>query len=505
MRGKNSIKNMIASLFSNATTIIVGFIAQTIFIKILGTEYLGLNSLFTNIISMLGIAELGIGSAIIYNLYKPLAENDKKTIKSLMSFYKRSYHIIAIIITLIGLIIIPLLKYIVNFETVTVNVNLYIIYILFLFETVISYFLSYKRSILFADQKNYIINIIHIGYTIVVNICQLIILYLTHNYYLYLIIRIIMRVVENIIITLIVNEKYNYLNKGKSEVLAKNVEKDIVIKVKALFFHKIGSFVVMGTDNIIISKYLGIITVGLYSNYFLIINAVQTIFSQIIGATTASVGNMLVTEKKEKCFEIFDKIRFINFWISTVSSVCLLLIMEPFITIWIGEKYLLSSAVLIVLVINFFQKSMRSVYAAFKEAAGIYYEDRFAPIIESIFNIVFSIIFVKYFGLAGVFMGTLVSGLILWCYSYPKCVYKKLFDRKQLVYFKETLTYIILFSLIIISTYYLSNLLIIKNIWYRFFANTLLAVIVPNLILILIFNRTDNYKYVLKKLLHIKK
>ena len=189
-----------------------------------------------------------------------------------MSFYKRSYHIIAIIITLIGLIIIPLLKYIVNFETVTVNVNLYIIYILFLFETVISYFLSYKRSILFADQKNYIINIIHIGYTIVVNICQLIILYLTHNYYLYLIIRIIMRVVENIIITLIVNEKYNYLNKGKSEVLAKNVEKDIVIKVKALFFHKIGSFVVMGTDNIIISKYLGIITVGLYSNYFLIIN-----------------------------------------------------------------------------------------------------------------------------------------------------------------------------------------------------------------------------------------
>ena len=278
-----------------------------------------------------------------------------------------------------------------------------------------------------------------------------------------------------------------------------------MIKVKALFFHKIGSFVVMGTDNIIISKYLGIITVGLYSNYFLIINAVQTIFSQIIGATTASVGNMLVTEKKEKCFEIFDKIRFINFWISTVSSVCLLLIMEPFITIWIGEKYLLSSAVLIVLVINFFQKSMRSVYAAFKEAAGIYYEDRFAPIIESIFNIVFSIIFVKYFGLAGVFMGTLVSGLILWCYSYPKCVYKKLFDRKQLVYFKETLTYIILFSLIIISTYYLSNLLIIKNIWYRFFANTLLAVIVPNLILILIFNRTDNYKYVLKKLLHIKK
>ena len=376
MRIKNSMRNMITSISSNIVTIIIGLLAQAIFIKIMGIEYLGLNGLFTNIISMLGIVELGIGSAIIYNLYKPIAINDVETIKSLMNFYKKSYNIIGIVVLTIGLIIIPFLPLII--EDVTVKINVPLIYILFLLDIVFSYFLSYKRSILYASQKNYLINLIHIGYTILLNIGQLLMLFFTKNYYLYLIVKIIVRIIENLIITYIVNKEYSYL-KEDAKKLDPTIEKDIIKKVKALFFHKIGGFVVLGTDNIIISKFLGLVSVGLYSNYYMIINAVQTLFSQALVALTPSVGNLLVKENKNKTFEVFKKIRFMNFWIATFTSVCILNMMQQFITIWIGEEYLLDDIVLIILVFNLFQKLMRSTYQTFKEAAGIYYEDRFVP------------------------------------------------------------------------------------------------------------------------------
>lgn len=492
MRIKNSMRNMITSISSNIVTIIIGLLAQAIFIKIMGIEYLGLNGLFTNIISMLGIVELGIGSAIIYNLYKPIAINDVETIKSLMNFYKKSYNIIGIVVLTIGLIIIPFLPLII--EDVTVKINVPLIYILFLLDIVFSYFLSYKRSILYASQKNYLINLIHIGYTILLNIGQLLMLFYTKNYYLYLIVKIIVRIIENLIITYIVNKEYSYL-KEDAKKLDPTIEKDIIKKVKALFFHKIGGFVVLGTDNIIISKFLGLVSVGLYSNYYMIINAVQTLFSQALVALTPSVGNLLVKENKNKTFEVFKKIRFMNFWIATFTSVCILNMMQQFITIWIGEEYLLDDIVLIVLVFNLFQKLMRSTYQTFKEAAGIYYEDRFVPLLESLINIIVSIIGVKLIGLAGVFIGTIISGFVLWFYSYPKYVYKKLFDRSYKDYLKETLGYIILFIVISYLTYYINNIYLVNNIYFEFVKNILIAIIVPNILMLLVFIKNDNFKY----------
>ena len=494
-RKKSSFKNMITAVSSNVLTIIVGLVAQAVFIKILGSEYLGLNGLFSNVISMLGIVELGMGSAIIYNMYKPIAENDHEKIKSLMHFYKKSYLIITLIISIIGIMIIPFINYIVDIESVKVYVNVYLVYILFLLETICSYILSYKRSMLYADQKEYITNIIHMGYTIIVNTMQLTFLYFTHDYYLYLIIKVIMRLVENIVISSYVNRRYSYLLDNNVTKLDSKTEKDIFQKIKALFFHKIGGFIVSGTDNIIISKYLGLVTVGLYSNYYMIINAVQTVINHIIQATRASVGNLLVTESKTKQFDIFNKIRFVNFWISCFSSICIFIIMDSFITIWIGYKFVLPTKVLLVLVINFFIVSSRSTYGAFKEAAGIFYEDRFVPIIESLLNIVLSIIFVKKFGLMGVFMGTVASGLVLWCYSYPKYVYKNLFGRSYYDYIKETIYYLIVFVLIAGFSYSLAILISFENVYLQFISNVLIALIVPNVIMLLLFSKDENFKY----------
>lgn len=504
-RKKSSFKNMITAVSSNVLTIIVGLVAQAVFIKILGSEYLGLNGLFSNVISMLGIVELGMGSAIIYNMYKPIAENDHEKIKSLMQFYKKSYRIITLIISIIGIMIIPFIKYIVDIESVTVDINVYLVYILFLLETICSYILSYKRSMLYADQKEYITNIIHMGYTILVNTMQLTFLYFTHDYYLYLIIKVMMRLVENIVISSYVNRIYSYLLDNKVTKLDSKTEKDIFQKIRALLFHKIGTFIVSGTDNIIISKYLGLVTVGLYSNYYMIINAVQTVINHIIQATRASVGNLLVTESKTKQFDVFNKIRFVNFWISCFSSICIFVIMDSFITIWIGYKFVLPTKVLLVLVINFFIVSSRSTYGAFKEAAGIFYEDRFVPIIESLLNIVLSIIFVKKFGLMGVFMGTIGSGLVLWCYSYPKYVYNKLFGRKIADYIKETIYYFIIFILIAGFTYSLAILISFDNVYLQFISNVLIALIVPNVIMLLLFSKDESFKYFINMLKGLKK
>ena len=502
MRTKNSIKNTIVSFSSNLLTIIIGLIAQGIFIKILGSEYLGINGLFSNIISMLGIVELGVGSAIIYHLYKPIVEEDIKKVKALMNFYKKCYTIIALIILTIGLMITPYLNLFI--EEVTIDINISLVYILFIIEIVCSYLLSYKRSIINANQKNYLVNFIHIGYLVILNILEIIILVLTKNYYLYLVIKIVMRILENIGVTLLANKLYPYL-KHNNEKLDENTKKDIFQKVKALFFHKIGGFIVLGTDNIIISKFIGIIEVGLYSNYYMIIDAIEKLFGQVIRAITPSVGNMLVKESSEKSFEIFKRVRFLNFWIATFSGISLLVVMNSFITVWIGSKYLLATCVLIVLVLNYYAKSMRSCHMIFKEAAGIYYEDRYIPLLESVLNIVASLILLKYFGLAGIFMGTIISSLALYCISYPKYVYKKLFNRSYLNYTKETLGYLSIFLVLAVITYKISRLIVINNAFLSLIINCLIAVVIPNLVLLIIFWHTDNFKYYLNLLKSFKK
>lgn len=493
MRTKSSIKNTLTSILVNTLTILIGFFAQAVFIKILGAEYLGINGLFTNIISMLGIVELGIGSAIIYNLYQPFEKKDKETIKSLMKFYRKAYHLIAIIVFILGIVLIPFLGFFIG--EVNIDINLQFVYFLFILDIVCSYLLSYKRSILYANQKNYLIQIIHLFYLVILNGLQLFILYVSKNYYLYLVIKIIMRVLENLVISIVVDFNYPYLNSKQVKKLDSKIEKDIFKKVKALFFHKIGAFIILGTDNIIISKFLGVVVVGLYSNYYLIINSIQTLFGQAITALTPSVGSLLVTESKEKVYDIFKKVRFINFWIACFTTTAILVIIQPFIKIWVGSSYLLDNMVLYVLVFNFYMTMMRYSYMTFKEAGGIFYEDRFVPLFESLLNIIFSCLLVKIFGLSGVFMGTVISGLVLWCYSYPKYVYKNLFGREYKDYIKETIGYIFLFILIAGFSYFISNFFIVQSDLLQVTVNVFISILIPNLLILLMFYQTEQFKY----------
>ena len=496
MRKKNSIRNIIVALILNTINILIGFVAQKIFINTLGQTYLGINGLFTNIISMLSIADLGIGAAITYNLYKPIAEDNKERISILINFYKKSYRIIALVVLILGCLIMPFLTSIISKNDIqNININIYIVFALFLIDTVASYLLTYKRSILYANQKNYIINLVHIGYILILNIIQVVILLFTHNYYLYLIIKIICRILENVIITIIVNKMYPYLRKRTTSKLDSETKIDINRRLKASIFHNVGGFCVLGTDNIIISKFLGISYVGLYSNYYLIINTVNTLLAQIFSGITASLGNLLVEKNNEKSFDIAKKIMFANFWIYSFATIAIYEMINPFIKIWLGENFLFDDLTVIILSLNFYFQGMRRTMQVFAEAAGICYENRYVPLAEAIVNIIASIILVKIMGLPGVFLGTIISSLVLHCYSFPKYIYKQLFNQKPIKYIIENIKYLIVMLIALILTTVFVNICAIQNIYLQIIINALLCITIPNLIFYLKYKNSEQFKY----------
>ena len=495
-RTGRSARNFLFTLLSNAAAVLIGLAAQKIFIMILGLEYSGLNGLFSNVITMLSIADLGIGEAVVFHMYRPLEENDRDTVCALMDFYKKAFRVVALVIAAVGICLIAVLPYIAKTENTSIHLTP--VYLIFLLDVVFSYLLSYKRSMLYADQKNYIVNIVHMAYLLLMNTGQLLMVLFTHNYYLYLLVKLFFRILENVVIIRIVDKSYPYLSEGASKPLSAEIRADIKKKVGALFFHKVGTFCVNGTDNILISTFLGLTVTGLYNNYFLVIDAVTKLFGPAISALTPSVGHLLVEAGSDRLFGVFRKIRFMNFWIACFAATSLLVMVQPFVSLWFGPQYLLEVPVIMLLAFQLFQTLMRGSYNAFQDAAGIFYENRFVPLAESALNLISSLILLHVFGLAGVFMGTIISGTALWCFSYPRFVYRKLFERSYGEYASETASYILLFVAVAGSAWFLSGRiagLVGERPLIKFVADAALCAVYPNAVLALVFGRSDLFRY----------
>ncbi len=480
-------------MLTNLISVVIGFIAQRAFLQTLGLEYAGLNGLFNNIVSMLAIAELGIGTAIVYHLYKPIAENDIPRIQTLMRFYKISYRVIAGIVLVVGMLVMPFLQMIVG-ET-TVPESIYAIYGLFLLDTVISYLLTYKRSILYAHEKNYVVNLLHIGYLVIMNAIQIATLYLYQNIFVFLGIKVACRFLENVVITIIANKKYAYLKQKEVPALDAETKQDIFTKIKGLIFHKIGGFLVLGSDNIIISVLFGVKTVGLYSNYSMIIVAIENLLAQVFSSITASIGNLLVENDKEKSYQTYRKLLFFNFVLVTFCTIAFYQIVGPFITLVYGAEYVLPLVVALSIAIKFYFQNMRKTMNGFKEAAGVFYEDRFVPIIEVIVNIVLSVILGKIMGLAGVFVGTALSSLVLYGYSYPKFVYEPIFDKKTTQYWKENLYYLLMMGLLFSVTEVVVMWIPLSSVGVSLAVRTVASVVIPAVGIWLLFHKKTEYVY----------
>jgi len=492
-RTKKTLKNFKYAVIWQAAALLVTFFARMVFVRILSVEYLGLNGLFTNILSILSFAELGVGAAIGYSLYKPLAENDIPKIKALMRFYKRAYITIGTIIAIFGMLLTPFLPFIIKDIPDIPYINL--IYLMFVANSVVSYFFSYKRTLIIADQKRYITTNYRYGFFITLNFIQMFALMITENYILFLGTQILFTFLENYFVSKKANKLYPYIKTKNQEKLDKETKNTIVRNVKAMMGHKAGGIVVNGTDSILLSLFVGVVTVGLYSNYLLIITALTLIFNLSFQAVVASVGNLGATQAKEKSQTIFKSINLLGFWGFAFVTIGLINLLNPFIMIWLGEEYLFSLSLVFVIVLNFYLTGMRKSVLTFRDAFGLFWYDRYKPIFEASIKIIFSIILGKEYGAVGIFLGTTISTLSTCFWVEPYVLYKYGFKSTVKPYFAKYTYYSFILFVSGSITWLLCNL-INGDTMGVFIIKILICIVVPNLIFLIAFYKSAELKHI---------
>lgn len=494
-RTLNSIKNIIVGVGGYVLSVIFGFIGRLVFVRYLSAEYLGINGLFTNILTMLSLAELGIGSAIIYAIYKPLAEHDDDRVASLIKFYGKCYKYIGIIITIMGILLIPFLRYIVG-ETYTLNESIYLIYILYLFNTSSSYLFSYKISLLTADQKNYIVTGGSYIVTFITTIVQIIILILSRNYILYLIIQFINNLIYNILLSKLVDKMYPYINKPEIKDLDKSTLDKFKRDVKALVIVKISSLIVNNTDNIIISMFKGLTTVGLASNYTLFSGTLNSLLTQIFNGITASVGNYNALYDDEKNLELFKKINFLNFWLYGLCSVCFVILANDMIELFFGADYVLDFNISIAIGFNLYILGMQNASWIYKSTLGLFNYGKYILLFTAFLNLVFSIYLGKLYGVFGVLIATSIARILTNVWYEPYAVFKYGLNSSPSIYFKKYILYFLVTGFIFILSFYITSYIELKGI-IGFFTKGMVCFIIWNIFASLIFFKTNEFKYII--------
>lgn len=487
-----SAKAAISGIILSLLTAVLGIVTQKIFIDTLGVEYSGINGLFTSIVSILTLADLGVGTAIVFHLYKPLATGDKSKIAALMQYYHKACRIITAIIIVGGLILMPFAPVFVG-ETTTVHDNIYIIFALFITNAVFSYLLNYRRPLLNADQKAYIVNWVVTGCSIALYALKILVLIFTKNFYLFTACTVICKIIEDIVINHIVKKQYPYIFEPKK--LDPDTNKDIKKKMYASVYHNAATYVVFSTDNVIISQLFGVFQVGLYANYFMVIRTLNQLLTQLFGAMAASLGNILASEGHERLYSTTKRIMLLNFWFYAIAAIALYYCITPFIKLWLGNEYLFGDVVTIVLALNFYIQGVRIPINNVFSASGVLYENRFTPVMEAIINIVVSIALALLIGLPGVFIGTAISGLFLHFYGFPKFGFELVLKRKRSEYILLFLKYLGLFVIGWICMGGIVRFINLDSILLDFVVKGILCIIVPSILYWVVFHKSEEYLY----------
>lgn len=456
-RAKNATRNIIFGTILKLYQIIVPFLMRTAMIYFLGVQYLGLDSLFTSILQILNLAELGVGSAMVFSMYKPIAEDDDTQICALMKLYKIYYRVIGMVILVVGLIICPFIPNLIKSDLPS-DLNVYVLYIMNLFATVLSYWLfAYKNCLLQAYQRTDVTSKISLVIYSIRYLAQFIVLLVFKSYYLYLIVTLLGQVVLNISTAIVVNKIYpKYKANGE---LDKKVVKDINQRVKDLFTAKIGVVVLTSADTIVISSFLGLTMLAIYQNYFYIITAITGIVAVIFNACTAGIGNSIIVETEEKNYNDLKKFTFLIATIIAVCTNCLLNLFQPFMIFWVGEELLLTFPCVICLCVYYYIYEINTLLNTYKDSAGIWHKDRFRPLITAIANLILNIILVNIIGIYGVLISTFLTMLLI---GMPWLIYNlftEIFKRSAKEYVINLIKYSSVTILICIVSYYICNLI----------------------------------------------
>lgn len=495
-RTKKSLKNVIFNLSNQFITIILSFISRTVFIRTLGIEYLGINGLFSDVLGMLSMADLGFNTAMVYSFYKPIAENNKDKIAALITFYRKVYNIIALVISIIGLSLTPFIKYIVNIDKNIPMLEVY--YIFALAGVIVSYLYVYRTSIITADQKNYIVTRITIIINIIKTISQIISLILFKNFIIYLVINISFNILNNTIASHKAVTLYPYIKKRVS--LPKSDITKIFTNLKSVFIYKISSVLLTATDNVIISTVVGTIAVGYYSNYLMVSNKINQIIALFFTSLTASIGNIIVKENATKRYEIFSIEQSISFIISGVVVPCFIILINDLVVVWLGSEYSLGYMLSIAMALNLYLSCVLQPLWSYREATGMYQKTKWVMFLAAICNIVLSLILGFLWGVIGIIFASAISRIITYVWYEPKLLFKDYFERSSKYYFIDIFKN---FSIICTITILLSliSYFIKSTSWYTFLIKGIICASTSCLAVFFCYKNSDGVKLIKKKFL----
>lgn len=491
-RTKNATRNIFFGIILKLYHILVPFLMRTAMIYLLGVEYLGLDSLFTSILSVLNLAELGVGSAMVYSMYRPIIRDDGKTICALMNLYKRYYRMIGLVVLASGLILCPFVPKLIAGST-PAGINIYILYLLNLGSTVLSYWLfAYKNCLLQAHQRSDIVSKIMLIVQTGRYVLQFVLLFLTHNYYLYLIVTLLSQAVINVVTSIVADKMYpQYRAIG---VLDKAAKKDINHRITDLFTAKIGAVIVDSVDTIVISAFLGLTVLAVYQNYFYILTAITGLINVIMTSCLAGIGNSIATESKEKNYRDLRTFTLIIVWIAGICTALLLTMFQPFIKLWVGEKYMFEFSAVVCFCVYFFVKQINTLLNLYKDAAGMWHEDRFRPLVTAAANLIMNLIMVQFWGIYGILLSTVLSMLFVGMPWILRNLFTVLFDRAELRnYLKMLLLYVLITGAACAASALLGQLLPGDGI-LLLVLRMVVTLAVSNLIFFAALHRTADFK-----------
>ena len=427
-RLKNTALASFAGIGYQLIKIVLTFVYRTVFLLVFAKEYLGINGLFTNILQILSLTELGIGTAILYRMYKPFVQQDVPQIGALLDFYKNVYRIIAAVVIGLSLLVYQLLPVLVNVEEIPADVNVTVVYFLFVGQSIASYFCAYKQSVISADQRGYMVSFYQLASELAVNAVRIAAIFLTRDYVLVLAVGIVVTVAFNFGFGAYISSQYREIFRQKKK-LDRQTKKTILFDTGSLLCHKVGTVVVSATDSLVLAKFVSLVSVGLYSNYSLIVNAILGTLVNVSGSLNPIVGNYATVSSKEDTYKLYIRCTWLGFWISSCLTVCLFTLLNVFIEAWLDGSYLFQPGVVAVLCLQFYLQCSRIVNNIFINGCGLFMKDKLRPLVESAVNLAVSVILAAKYGIIGVFIGTCVSAACTYYWREPYLLLRYYFGK----------------------------------------------------------------------------
>lgn len=494
-RTKKTIINAGASIFNRICFTLLNFALRTVFIFTLGIQYTGVSSVFTDILTMLSLSELGVGTAIATALYTPLRENDEVKIRKLMRFYKKAYRIIAVFIFVVGLLLLPFLDVLIK-DAPDISENLHVIFIFYILKTSLSYLLIYKTTLLNADQKQYVVKGTETVCLVVRYAVEAIALIIFKQFMIYLVIEIVATVLQNVIVTRRADKEYPYAFEKSDERLEKTEVKGLFKDIKGLTMYKVSASIGNSIDNILVSSLISTTVVGFLSNYTLIRKQIEIMVKQVFTSLTPSVGNLAAEGDNQKQLQVFNRVFYLSFVFVNFCAVCMFILFNPFIKLWLGEKYLLSIDIAFIIAFDFFLYILLQAIASFRTANGLFVKGQYRPLVTAVLNIILSVILIKKYGIFGTIFATVICRLVTQWYD-PYILYKYIYKIEFRKFYLKYLAYIGLFLSGCGLTYLVANLCVFESSLLTLIYRLGCCVIIPNVWILIWTFWTPEFKYAL--------